>query len=263
MEEQRTDEFEIDIFQLLHSIWDNILIIILAAAVFGLCTFGYTYFRITPKYKATTTLYVNSSSFSIGSASVSVSSSQLTSAKSLVSTYILVLESRNTMEKVIEEAGLNLSYSQVCGMISTEAVEGTPAFKVSVSSTSPTQAELIANTIAKVLPERIAEIIYGTSVQVIEYAIVPASSSYPNYTTSTLTGALVGAALSALCVCALDILRQSKSTVVSSSEDLRRMFNDIPIFAVIPDIRQINGKSYYYSYYGSDTKDKKNEAKKA
>lgn len=263
MEEKTNEELEIDIFHLLQALWQNVLIIVLVAAILGLGTFGYTFFRVTPKYQASTTLYVNNSSFSIGSASFSVASVTSNAAKSLVSTYILVLESRATIEQVIDEAGLNLSYGSVMKMISTEQIEGTSAFKVFVSSTSPTEAELVANTIARVLPERISEIIYGTSVQVIDYAIVPSSSYYPNYTRSTLLGVLAGIVLSAAVICILDVIKQMRQTVISSSDDLRRVFSDIPIYAVIPDIRQISSKSYYYSYYGSKSSDKENEAKKA
>ena len=265
MQEQKDDVFELDILQMFHWVMDNILLIVLVAAVFGLGTFGYTYFRVTPRYEASTTLYVNSNSFSIGSTGFSINSSELTTSNRLVETYILVLESRITLERVIEEAGLNLSYSALKGMIKTQQVEGTAAFTVAVSSPSPTQAELIANTIAKVLPERISEIIYGTSVQVVDYAIVPSSSSYPNYTKSTLLGAAVGFVLSALCVVGWNLLRNIRAGVVSSTEDLRKLYSDIPVFAVIPDIRYSSGKGYYnYNYYYASNKDKeKNEAKKA
>ena len=266
MEEQKDDVFELDILQLLRWLRENALLIVLVAAVFGLATFGYTYFRVTPRYDASTTLYVNSSSFTIGSNSFSLSGSELSTSKGLVETYLFVLESRTTLERVIEEADLNLSPSALMRMISAEQVSGTAAFTIHVSSPSPTQAELIANTIAKVLPERIAEIIYGTSVQVVDYAIVPSSSSYPNYTKSTLLGAAIGFALSAVCVVGWCLLRDIKAGVVGSSGDLRKMFSDIPVFAVIPDIRYHSGKGYYnYNYYYSskNAKEEKDEAKKA
>lgn len=262
MEEERNDGFELDVFQLLGWIWENILLIVLVSAIFGLATFGYTYFRVTPKYEASTTLYVNSSSFSIGATSFSVSSSELSTSKNLVNTYLLVLQSRTTLERINEQAGLNLSPKALKGMLSAKQVEGTAAFVVTVSSTSPTQAELIANTVANVLPDRISEIVFGTSVQVIDYAIVPSSSTYPNYTSSTLIGVAVGFALSTLCVLAWNALRELRSGVVASASDLKKLYADIPVFAVIPDIRYRSGKSYY-DYYYSYGNEKKNGAKKA
>lgn len=261
MEENRRDTLEIDILELIRVIWRNILLIILTAAVFGLGVFGYTYFRVTPRYEASTTMYVNNSSFSIGATSFSVSSSELTASRNLVDTYILVLNSRTTIEKVIEEADLNYSVNQVMKMVSASEVSGTAAFTVKVSCPSPTEAELIANTIAKVLPERISEIVYGSSVQVIDYAIVPSSSSYPNYTRSTLIGAAAGAVFSILCVCLWSVLKRNVNDEIRSADDLRRLVPDIPIFVVVPDMRNISTKSYY-SYYGDDV-DSKSEAKKA
>ena len=265
MEEQENEGFQLDVFQLLGWVWDNIFLIILVSAIVGLATFGYTYFRVTPRYEASTTLYVNSNSFSIGSTSLSVSTTEISTSSRLIDTYLLVLNSRTTLERVIEEAGLNLSYGELLGMISTKVYEGTSAFSVYVASPSPTQAELIANTIAKVLPERISEIVYGTSVQVIDYAIVPSYSAYPNYTKNTLMGVAAGFALSVVCVLGWCLLRDLRSGVVTSANELNRMFSDIPVFAVIPDIRYHSGKSYYNYYYASaqDNKDNKNEAKKA
>ena len=104
---------------------------------------------------------MNNSSFSFGSTSFSISSSELSASNSLVNTYIYILKSRTTLEDVISKAGLPYTYEELSKMITTNAVSGTAAFDVTVRSLSPTEAEHIANTIAQVLPERIAEIVDG------------------------------------------------------------------------------------------------------
>lgn len=250
---EKKPEFEIDLIQVLATIWKNILVIILVAAVSGALTFAYMFFMVTPKYEATTTLYVNNSSFSIGATSFSITNSELTTSKNLVGTYVLVLQSRTTLEKVIEKAGLNYSSTALRSMITTEEVVGTAAIKVKVSSTSPTEAELIANTIADILPARISEIVYGTSVQIVDYAIVPSKSSYPNYTTGTVEGALVGGIVTGIIVVLLNLFNQNAILTVDSADELRTMYPEIPVFAVIPDMRTKSRRGYYYSssYYDS------------
>ena len=71
-------------------------------------------------------------------------------------------------------------------MIDARAVSDTAAFDVTVESENPVEAELVANTIAKILPDRIAEIVDGSSVRIVDYAIIPAHRSSPSYIKNTL-----------------------------------------------------------------------------
>ena len=84
-------EIELDLFQVVNILWQKALIIILAATIFGAASFAGTFFFISPKYKATTSMYVNNSSFSFGATSFSITSSELSASNTLVSTYIYIL----------------------------------------------------------------------------------------------------------------------------------------------------------------------------
>ena len=57
------EEDTIDLLELARVLWKNILAIALAAVLAGSAAFAYTAFMIVPQYTATTSLYVNSSSF--------------------------------------------------------------------------------------------------------------------------------------------------------------------------------------------------------
>ena len=224
---------------------------VLTALIAGAATFAVTAFLIKPKYEATAAMYVNNSSFSFGSTSFSISSSELTASNSLVATYIFILESRTTLEDVIAAANLPYDYEELSDMITTEAVTGTAAFNVTVESESPVEAELIANTIAKLLPDRIAEIVDGSSVRIVDYAIVPAHRSSPSFVKNTALGVLLGLFLSAAVVTVKYIVNEQTNDVITSADDLKALYPDIPVLALIPDMRLSNKKGYYYSsYYG-------------
>ena len=98
--------FEIDIFSLIRAVWKKGLIIALVAILFGSAAFGITVFLVEPKYEATASMYVNNSTFNLGATSFSISSSDLSASSSLVSVYLYILESRTTLEEVIQAAGL-------------------------------------------------------------------------------------------------------------------------------------------------------------
>ena len=254
--------FEIDLLALIRVFWKNILIIALVAVLFGCATFGVTAFMLEPEYQATASMYVNNSSFSLGSTSFSVTSGDLSASTSLVSVYLYILESRTTLEEVIQAANLTYTPSELKKMISTSSVSKTGAFEVTVTSTNPAEVELIANSIAKVLPERIAEIVDGTSVRIVDYAIIPSRRSGPDIIKNTVLGILIGGFLSAAWVVVKYLLNDTSRMMIQSVDDLRAMYPDIMVLATIPDMRLAEKKNGYYSTYYAAEEARSKEGKR-
>lgn len=259
------EEDTIDLLELAKAIWKNILIIALVAVLFGSLAFGYTAFLVEPKYQATASLYVNNSSFSVGSTSFSISTSELNASSSLVDIYIYILKSRTTMEDVIKEANLDYTTEELSKMINAKSVNSTAAFEVTVTSTDPAESELIANTIAKLLPDRIAEIVDGSSVRIVDYAIIPARRSSPSMVKNTAMGILAGGFLAAAVVVVMFLLDDKSKVMIQSVDELRAIYPDIMVLAMIPDMRVSDKKKGYYSnyyYYEQAEGEKKPSAKK-
>lgn len=249
------EEDTIDLLELARAIWKNILAIALVAVLVGAAAFGYTAFVMSPVYQATASLYVNNSSFSLGSTSFSISSAELSASNSLVSVYIYILNSRTTMEDVIKEADLSYTPEELSRMVSAKGINSTGAFEVTVTSGNPAEAELIANTIAKILPDRIAEIVDGSSVRIVDYAIIPSHRSGPSMVKNTAMGILAGGFLSAALVVVRFLMDDKSKAMIKSGDDLRDMYPDIPILSMIPDMRVSEKKNgYYSSYYGQPQK---------
>lgn len=251
------EEDTIDLLELAKAIWKNILAIALVAVLVGSAAFAYTAFLVEPEYQATASLYVNNSSFSLGSTSFSISSSELSASNSLVSVYIYILNSRTTMEDVIKQADLTYTPEELSKMVEAKGVNSTGAFEVTVTSTDPAQAELIANTIAKVLPDRISEIVDGSSVRIVDYAIIPSHRSGPSMVKNTAIGILAGAFVSIAWVVARFLLDDKSKMMIQSVDELRTMYPDIMVLAMIPDMRVSDKKNGYYSNYYEQTEKKK------
>ena len=249
------EEDTIDLLELAKALWKNILIIALVAVIVGSAAFGVTAFFIEPEYQATASLYVNNSSFSLGSTSFSISNAELSASNSLVSVYIYILNSRTTMEDVIKEADLTYTPEELSKMVSAVGINSTGAFEVTVTSTNPSEAELIANTIARLLPDRIAEIVDGSSVRIVDYAIIPSHRSGPSMVKNTAIGILAGGFLAAAVVVIRFLLDDKSKLMIKSADELREMYPDIPVLAMIPDMRVSEKKNgYYSSYYGQTDK---------
>lgn len=257
------EEDTIDLLELAKAIWKNILIIALVAALVGSAAFAYTAFMVSPQYQAKASLYVNNSSFSLGSTSFSISNAELSASNSLVSVYIYILNSRTTMEDVIKEANLSYTPEELTKMVEAKGINSTGAFEVTVTSTDPAEAELIANTIARLLPDRIAEIVDGSSVRIVDYAIIPSHRSGPSMVKNTAIGVLAGAFLSIAVVVLRFLLDDRSKAMIQSVDELRAIYPDIMVLAMIPDMRMSDKKNGYYSNYYEQSEKKKEGAKNA
>ena len=243
---QTGDVIEIDLLKVIEALlarWKEIVAVTLLFAALAL---AYAKIYVTPIYSSSALLYVNNSSFSIGSSSFSFSSGELNAAKSLVDTYGVILKTRTTLEEVIDEAGLDMSYEKISGMVSSEAVNETEIFRVTVRSSDPEEACLIANTIARVLPDKIADIVDGSSVRVVDYAVTPTHRISPSYTKYTVVGALLGGLL----MCAIIFIGTLLDDSIDDEEDLTADYR-YPVLAVIPDLKSKGeGNFSYYSSKG-------------
>ncbi len=247
MIKKNNDSDEIDLLEVAKALLHRWWALVLAVVIFGAAAFGYTYFFIDPLYQSSTLLYVNNSDISLGATSFTISNADLTAAQKLVNTYVVILKSRTALSEVIEEAGLNYSYEELKDMISAAAVNSTEVFEVVVTSKDPAEAERIANTIANVLPEKIADIVSGSDVRIVDYAVIPSHRSSPSYTRNTAIGMLLGLVLSAAAV----ILAGMFDDNIRSEDYLAQAYPDIPLLAVIPDMVGGKHSGGYYRYGGN------------
>ena len=242
---QQDNEMVIDLVQLAKALWTLDRVFILAMVIFGAAAFSYAYFLITPLYKASAMLYVNNSSLSVGSTKVDLS--DLNAAQSLVDTYIVILKTRTTLEDVIEAAGLSYDYETLSDMIEAGAVNSTEVFSIEVTSPDPAESEKIANTIAELLPDRIAEIVDGSSVRIVDYAVVPSHKASPSLSRYTLLGLLLGAVVS----CGVIVLMVLFDEQIRDEDYVRETF-DLPLLAAVPDLTAKSAGDYYYRTSGKE-----------
>lgn len=240
----RSEEvFEIDLLRMIRVLWQRAWILILAILAAGAAAFSCARFLVTPKYTSTALMYVNYGSISLGSASLSIDASQVGNAERLVDTYIVILQTRSTLEEVIKKADLPYDYTQLRSMLSAGSVNGTVIFCVTATASDPEEAALIANTVADVLPGKINSLIDGSSARVVDRAVADPNRISPNYTKYTAVGMLIGALLSALIIVILDMADD-----VIRDEDYLLQTYDVPILAQIPDLADHAGKKSYFHY---------------
>lgn len=237
------DYYVIDIMHVLKALWMRAWIIVLAGIIAAGIGFSVAAFVITPQYSSSVMLYVNNSSFSLGNTNFSISSSEIMAAQSLVKTYSVILKNRTTLDKVIEKSGVEYDYNTLYHMITASAVNETEIMRVTVVSADPYEAARIANCIAEVLPVRIAEIIEGSSMEVVDRAVANPQKISPSITKYTAVGLMLGVLLSAAVLCVIAIM----DGTVHDEEYVLNTY-DYPVLAKIPDLVGMGNKRYGYGY---------------
>lgn len=219
---------EIDLKELATACLRRIWLIVTSAVVAAALVYIYTALFVTPMYRTEATFYVNNSV--TADEAGKISSSDLATAQRLVLTCTNIIKSDRVLEKVAEEADLDLTAAALRGMISAADIDETEMFRVQVEHKDPVQAAKIANAIADVAPQEISNIIVGSTTKVIDRAKIPENPYSPNRTTNTVLGALAGLVISVAVVAVTTML----DVRIKSEDDLTNIC-DIPVLGVIPE----------------------------
>lgn len=244
---------KIDLGKVLDGLLRRAWIIILCMLLCGAMLLSYAVYFVTPMYESSVLMYVNNSDFSVGVTSFSISSSDISAAKSLVETYLVILKTRMTLDDVIEQGQLEYTYEDLCDMISADSVNDTEIFSVTVKTDDPYEAERIANIIAIVLPEKINAVVDGSSVRIVDYAVVPYEKVSPSLTKYTIIGLLMGAIASCVVIAIIEIMDNQ----IRSENYLLETYPDIPLLSVVPDMLSEKHHDNYYYYDQSSQGGKK------
>lgn len=239
------DYYVVDLSHIVKVVWRNVWVVAVVSILVAAMGFSLAAFLIAPTYSSSIMLYVNNSSFNVGDLGFSISSSELTAAQSLAKTYTVLLKNRTTLERVIDETGVDYTWEDVYDMIESAPVNETEVMQVTVTCEDPYEAELLANGIAVVLPQRIAEVIEGASMEVVDSAIVDTEKVAPSITMYTVVGFIVGMLLA---VAVLIVSALMDNTV--HDEDYVIQTYNYPILAKVPNLLDGGAKKYgYYNRY--------------
>ena len=227
---------------LLKKIWVIILVGLVAAsaAFLGIKIFG------TPTYRCGFTAYVNNKHAASSGNTDYLSVSDVNAAKELVKTYSAILTSNTILSSAKEEQNLNYSVGQLKGMVSTRIQDETEIIQVYVVARSPEESYNVAQAIASVAPQKMAEIVEGSSMKIVEMPEVPGSIYKPNYQRYTVLGFVAGCLFAILIL----IIVYFRNDTITDEAEVESRFN-VPVLGVIPDANSTTGgkSGYYYNYY--------------
>ena len=247
MQEEQLEKESVSVKALMLMLAKRWWIILIAGLLVAGVFIVYTVFLVEDRYSASVLLYVNNESHGISSNKITAQ--DLDAAKSLVSTCCVFVKTRKTLDQAIEKEQLSYTYEQLKSMVKAEGIDSTQIFRVTVTSRSPDEAKVLANTIAGVLESDIPETISGSSVKIVEDAVRPGTPNSRGVAKKAIVGFAVGIILAAGGVLLVDGYIRD---IIKSKDWLEEYYGEsVPILASIPDTTSAAGSKCGYDYSGS------------
>ena len=233
-------EYEIDLFEVLKAVLSHWWLIFLAMVVGAALLYAYTYFFVVPEYESSVSFYVNNGQRTEDK----ISTSDISASQSLVDTYIVILKYGTTLDAVIVDAKLDCTTEELLKKIKCSSINDTEVFQVTVSDASAERATKIAQSIERILPDKVSEVIEGSTVRIVRNPSVPTSPSSPNLLKNLLFGAVAGFVLCGIYL----VLRYILDDRIRDAAQMLKDTYPYPVLAVIPDLMS-ESKGYYYAPY--------------
>ena len=218
---------EIDLFQLVGRLFENLKIIVLVAVIFGILGYVGSAMFLTPIYESSGKMIVNTRK----DQTQNVTNDQLNSAKNLIDTYAVIIRSRDVLNQVIDELSLTESYNQLANCVSVKAVNGTQIMQISVQHSNPSTALAITEKILEIVPSVIVETVEVGSVKPVEQAYASSEPVSPN----KVKNAIVLAMLGLLASCVVVFVAFLMDNTYKSNADIQRELG-LPVLGIIPAV---------------------------
>ena len=226
--DRKTRGNRIDLTKMLLYMLKRAWLIVLCAEIGFGAMYYYTTRCLSDTYTASGTMYVNNVNPNL-SDSQYVNYSDLSTARKLIDTYLVVVKSEKVMNAVVERLSKDhpdITAGQISPTLSMASVSETGVVAVSSRTSNAQLSADIVNAVMEDAPEEIIRVVGGGSVEIIDSAKVPIFPDSRGEISKGRRGAMYGAAVGALILAILFLLNQK----VTSVDDIKDNYNP-PVLA--------------------------------
>ena len=202
-----------------------IFITVIACLVIGLT---YTIFLKEPKYKSDVNVIIVNKDKQTTSLQ-----SDLAANQKLAATYRELVGSRRILNQVIDNLDLNYSIGQLQQMISVENVNDTEIIKITVSSSEPKEAKVIANETAKIFQDEAKDIYNLENVSIVDKAILAKEP----YNINILKESVIYIALGMVLSCGVIFVIYYFDNTIKSIDQVEKRLG-VPVIGTVPSVRK-------------------------
>ena len=220
---------EIDVIDLLKLFWRKKIQIILIVVLFVLIGYIYTFKYLTPKYSAVTTLVVATTVDNENTTNSTEIASDITINSKLVSTYTELIKSKNILQEVILDLGINIEEEELRKSITITNDTNTAIINLKVTNKNAEYASKIANKLANTFIKEISDIYNINNIQIVSQADTPTSPSNINHTKDIISFGIIGIIISIIYV----IISNMIDTTIKSAHEIEEIYK-LPVLVSIP-----------------------------
>ena len=202
-----------------------IFITVIACLVIGLT---YTIFLKEPKYKSDVNVIIVNKDKQTTSLQ-----SDLAANQKLAATYRELVGTRRILNQVIDNLDLNYSIGQLQQMISVENVNDTEIIKITVSSSEPKEAKVIANETAKIFQDEVKDIYNLENVSIVDKALLAKEP----YNINILKESVIYIALGMVLSCGVIFVIYYFDNTIKSIDQVEKRLG-VPVIGTVPSVRK-------------------------
>lgn len=228
---------EVSFKDILNIIKKNAVLIAVVSIIFAVISFAVTSFVIPKEYTSRVKLYVETTADTTKSNYNALNSANY--AKSVVPTYIEMLETTKFYTQVATALNDTYTPSELSKKITFKTIEDTEVFEAVVVDENPTEAKVIADAVAMVAPETLSEFNDDAHLKVVDDATLPKAPSSPNVLKNVLIAFAAGLILTLVFTFAKELL-DNKIKYTSEMTEI----SGVPVLAAIPDFEDIANKKH-------------------
>lgn len=219
-----------DYLRILHKNW----ILITALSLFGVIAGAGASLIMTPKYQASTELYVSVRGEAQGISDLAQGSSI---ARQSVSTYAAIATTDSVLGPAIKELNLDLTSEELASRVQSSAPENQSLVILTVTGSDAQQTANIANAVGKSLKEIVEEELEASTVKgnpslvslnTVQPAFAPADPVSPRVSLNIVLGAVLGFAIGL----GIAVLKFTLDTRIHSLHDVEQV-TDAPLLGGI------------------------------
>lgn len=221
-----------ELFELFMSkLFQIILIVIIVTGIGVVYTLAFT----TPKYSASTSLVLTSASSGSDTQANTITTTDVNLNSKLVSTYSEIVRSNDVIRQVISNLNINISESELKKNVSVKEVEDAEMIKITVTNEDADVSAKIANEIAKVFCNTVADIYKINNLHILDQAEPNYTPSNIHHSKDVVIFAFIGGVIAVMYVLISNML----DTTIKTAEDIEKGFG-LPVLVSIPQIDSFN-----------------------
>ena len=208
---------ELDLKELFEIFWNKKIQILLIIAIFICIGLAYSIAIVKPEYKTYTTLVLAKIN-ETENVDTSITTTDITLNQKLVPTYSDLIKSKKVIRTVLKNLNIEADEEKLKNNITVEARKDTEIIEITVIGDKPDEIVKIANEIAVVFAEEVAEIYSISNVHVVDEAEIPEEPYNINYIKDIAIFAFIGI----IVACVYVLIANMLDTTIKDVESIEK-----------------------------------------